>query len=257
MQSAIKGINKGIKILSNLNLFLAIFLMIILFLFSSKIDIINNLVNGIGEYIGTFIEESLNINTYADNSWYEIWRIFYWSWWIAWAPFVGIFIARISKGRTIREFILGVVVIPSLGSLVWFSIFGTIGINLAEKEILLINELNRIVTNPEIGLFLVLQKYPLGNFLCMLAIILLIMFFITSADSGTFVLSMLTSNGNLNPSNLKKVFWGSIQALIAIILLIAGGLKPLQMISIVAAFPFIFIMLGICFSIIKSLKNEN
>lgn len=255
--SAVKGINKGIKILSNLNLFLAIFLMIILFLFSSKINIINNFVNGIGEYIGTFIEESLNINTYADNSWNEIWRIFYWSWWIAWAPFVGIFIARISKGRTIREFILGVVVIPSLGSLTWFSIFGTIGIDLAEKEILLINELNKIVTNPEIGLFLVLQKYPLGNFLCMLTIILLIMFFITSADSGTFVLSMLTSNGDLNPSNLKKVFWGCIQAFMAIVLLIAGGLKPLQMISIVAAFPFIFIMLGICFAIIKSLKNEN
>lgn len=255
--SAVKGINKGIKLLSNLNLFLAIFLMLILFLFSPKIDVINNLVNGIGEYIGTFIEESLNINTYSDNSWNEMWRIFYWSWWIAWAPFVGIFIARISKGRTIREFVLGVVVIPSLGSLVWFSIFGTIGINLAKKEILLINELNKIVTNPEIGLFLVLQKYPLGNFLCMLAIILLIMFFITSADSGTFVLSMLTSNGDLNPSNLKKIFWGCIQAFMAIVLLIAGGLKPLQMISIVAAFPFIFIMLGICFAIIKSLKNEN
>lgn len=254
--SAVKGINKGIKILSNLNLFLAIFLMFILFLLSSKIDIINNFVNGIGEYMGTFIEESLNINTYTDNSWNEMWRIFYWSWWIAWAPFVGLFIARISKGRTIREFVLGVVVIPSIGSFFWFSIFGTVGINLAEKKVLLVSELNRIVANPEIGLFLVLQKYPLGNFLCILAIILLIMFFITSADSGTFVLSILTSNGNLNPSSSKKIFWGCMQAIIAISLLMAGGLKPLQIISIVAAFPFIFIMLGICFSILRALKLE-
>lgn len=255
--SAIKGLDKGIKILSNLNLALAIFLIFILFLFSPKIEIINNFVNGMGKYLGTFIEESLRIDIYTNNLWNKTWRIFYWSWWIAWAPFVGLFIARISKGRTIREFILGVVIIPSIGSLFWFSVFGTIGISFARKGILIIEELEKIVINPEIGLFLVLQKYPAGNILCLLAITLLVMFFITSADSGTFVLSILTSEGNLNPSNLKKVFWGCIQAIITILLLIIGGLKALQTISIVTAFPFIFVMLGICLSLKKILKEEK
>jgi len=255
--SAVKGIDKGIKRLSNFNLFLAFIVMVFAIIIGPKLVMVNNLVNGIGMYMNSFFRDSLMNNTYGDNSWIENWRIFYWAWWIAWAPFVGIFIARISKGRTIRQFIIGGVVVPSLGSILWFAIFGTMGIDLGINGKLSEHILEEIVNRPETGLFYVMEQYPLGTILSILIMVLLCVFFVTSADSGVFVLSMLTSEGDLNPSNKRKIVWGIMLILMAIGLLIAGGLKPLQTISIVAAFPFIFVMLLICASLWKALKKEN
>lgn len=255
--SAVSGIEKGIKFISDANLYIAFGLMLIAVIIGPKIEIVNSFVNGLGAYLGEFIQDSLAISTYGDNSWVQNWRIFYWSWWIAWAPFVGIFIARISKGRTIREFIGGVVLAPTLGSLVWFAIFGTLGINLGETGVLSVETLQEIVATPEVGLFVVMQKYPLGTILCIVALVLLCTFFITSANSGTFVLSMLTTNGELNPPNSKKILWGVLQSILAVGLLIAGGLKPLQVISVAAAFPFIFIMIFTCLSLFKALREEK
>ncbi len=255
--SAVSGIDKGIKIISDANLYIAFAIMIAAVLVGPKLEIVNNLVNGFGSYIGNFMQDSLGISTYGDNSWVEAWRIFYWAWWIAWAPFVGIFIARISKGRTIREFVLGVVAAPSLGSILWFAIFGSMGLHLGETGALSLETLKEVAAVPETGLFVVMKEFPLGTVLSLVALVLLCTFFITSANSGTFVLSMLTSNGNLNPPNNKKVLWGVVQSVTAVGLLIAGGLKPLQTISIAAAFPFIFIMLFTCASLIKALKTEK
>lgn len=255
--SAVSGIEKGIKLVSDANLYIALGLMVVAVLIGPKLEIVNNLINGLGGYLGEFIQDSLHISTYGDNSWVQKWRIFYWSWWIAWAPFVGIFIARISRGRTIREFIAGVVLAPTLGSIVWFAIFGTLGIHLGDTGALSIAEMEEVVATPEVGLFVVMQKYPLSTILCIVAIVLLCTFFITSANSGTFVLSMLTSNGDLNPPNGKKILWGVLQSILAVGLLIAGGLNPLQSISIAAAFPFIFIMLLTCVSMVKALKQEK
>ncbi|MCI8599041.1 MAG: BCCT family transporter [Lachnospiraceae bacterium] len=257
MWSAISGINKGVKILSNFNIILALILMAGAFMIGPKLEIINNLINGIGNYVEDFVQDSLTIPGYGDTSWITAWRIFYWAWWIAWAPFVGIFIARISKGRTIREFVLGVVLAPTLASVVWFAIFGTLGIHLGMTGTLSNEALQQISTFPESGLFAVFSFYPFGNILAIVAVILLLTFFITSADSGTYVLAMLSSEGNLNPPNYKKIIWGIIQSTLAIGLLIAGGLKPLQTISIVAAFPFMFIMLAACVALIKALKREK
>jgi len=255
--SAVSGIDKGIKLISDANLYIAIGLMILVFIIGPKIDIINNFTNTLGQYLGDIIPESLMTKSYSDNSWVNSWRIFYWAWWIAWAPFVGVFIARISKGRTIREFVGGVVIAPALGSLLWFAIFGTLGINLGMSGELSLDTLSEIASVPETGLFIVMQKYPLGAVLSLIALVLLCTFFITSANSGTFVLSMLSSNGDLNPPNGKKILWGVIQAVLAIGLLIAGGLEPLQTISIVAAFPFIFIMIFACVSLVKALRSEK
>ena len=255
--SAIRGIDKGIKMLSNINLWIAFFLVVFTIVIGPKLEIVNNLINSLGHYLGEFVQDSITVNVYSDNSWYENWRIFYWAWWIAWAPFVGVFIARISKGRTIREFIIGVIAVPSLCSFIWFSVFGTLGIHLAETEILSKNELLNIASNPETGLFVVFSKYPFGMILSGISIILLFIFFVTSADSGTFVLTMLTSKGTLNPNNKKKFLWGLIEGIMAIGLLIAGKLKPLQTISIVAALPFTIIMLLIIASIIKMLKESD
>lgn len=258
MLSALSGINKGVKMLSNINVYLALILMAGAFLIGPKIEILNNLINGIGGYIGTFVQNSLSISTYSDTQdWIRSWRVFYWAWWIAWAPFVGLFIARISKGRTIKEFVMGVVGVPTLASLVWFSIFGSMGIHLGENKIISQEELQSIVTTPESGIFTVFKYYPMGIVLSVVALFLLMIFFVTSADSGTFVLAMLSSNGDLNPPQGKKIVWGIVQSSLAIGLLINGGLKPLQTISIVAAFPFSFIMIASCVSLIHALWKET
>jgi transporter, betaine/carnitine/choline family len=255
--SAVSGIDKGIKIISDANLYIAFGLMILAFLVGPKVEMLNNFIAGLGAYLSGIINDSLNINTYGDNSWVQNWRVFYWAWWIAWAPFVGIFIARISKGRTIREFIIGVVLAPSLGSLLWFAIFGTLGIHLGELGLIAKETLEGVAAAPETGIFIVFSKYPLGMLLSIITMILVCTFFVTSANSGTFVLAMLSSDGDLNPPNNKKILWGAVQSLMAIGLLIAGGLKPLQIISIAAAFPFIFIMILSAVALVKEMKNEK
>ncbi len=255
--SAVSGIEKGIKIISDTNLYVAIGLLAACFIVGPKVEVVNSFVNGLGQYMGNFLQDALMIHPYGDNTWFGQWRLFYWAWFIAWAPFVGIFIARISKGRTIREFVLGVVLVPALASCIWMSVFGNLGINLGEKGIVALEELQSYAATPEVGLFAVLEQYPLGTILSIVAIISLCAFFVTSANSGVFVLSMLTTDGDHNPPNNKKVFWGVIQSVMAIGLLMAGGLKPLQTISLAAAFPFIFIMFGICAAFIKALKSEK
>ncbi len=255
--SAVSGIDRGIKIISDANLYVAIGLMAACFLVGPKVEVLNSLVNGLGQYIGNFIPDSLGIQAYGDNSWLGSWRLFYWAWFIAWAPFVGVFVARISKGRTIREFILGVVLVPALASCIWGSVFGSLGINLGEKGIATLEILKEAVTSPEVGLFVVLGKYPLGFILSLAALVSLCAFFVTSANSGVYVLSMLTTKGDINPPNNKKVLWGVIQSVMAVGLLMAGGLKPLQTISLAAAFPFIFIMFAACTAFIKAVKKEE
>lgn len=253
--TAVSGVEKGIKKISDINLYLVFLLLGLAFLVGPTIKIINIFVNSLGEYITTFFKDSLAINPFGDNKWLDSWRVFYWAWWIAWAPFVGTFIARISKGRTIREFIVGVIIAPATASFIWFSVFGGMGLNLTEK--LGIDAINNLASKPEIALFTVLNEYPLGFVLSLVAIVLLFTFFITSANSATFVLGMLSSNGNLNPSNKKKIVWGVLQALIAIALLMSGGLSALQTASIAAAFPFIFIMILACISMVKAFREEK
>lgn len=254
--SAVSGIDKGIKAISDINLYIAIGLLVVAFLVGPKLDICNNFINGLGGYINNFVSDSLFENSYGDNSWTAGWRIFYWAWFIAWAPFVGVFIARISKGRTIREFIAGVVIVPALGSIVWFSVFGSMSLSAFANGLLDMPALQSIAAASETGIFVVFSKYPLGIVLSVVAIVLVFTFFITSANSGTFVLGMLSSKGDQNPSSKIKILWGMVQAVMAIGLMIAGGLKPVQTVSICAAFPFIFVMIGAMVAIAKTLKSD-
>ena len=254
--SAVLGIDRGIKIISDANLYIAIGILIVCFIVGPKIDVLNNLAGGIGDYLGTFFQSSLGLSAYGDNSWMLGWRVFYWAWWIAWAPFVGVFIARISKGRTVREFILGVVLVPAIASILWFSVFGSMGLSLAENGVLGADAIASVAASPETGLFLVLNQYPIGMVISVVMLVLICTFFITSANSGTFVLGMLSSGGNMNPPNGKKILWGIVLTAMAIGLLIAGGLKPLQTISIAAAFPFIFIMIAAMVSVVKGLAHD-
>lgn len=254
LASSISGVNKGIKLLSNINSWLAIALLVLGFFIGPTNTILNVLVNGLGDHIANFIKDSMMINPWGDNSWVLNWRVFYWAWWIAWAPFVGMFIARISKGRTVREFVIAVVAVPSLLTFLWYSVFGTIAITADGGWTL--SELAEIAGSPETAVFKIFNTYPLGSVMSVLVVVLLAIFFITSADSATFSLSMLSSQGDLNPPNYKKVVWGVVEAAMAYILLISGGLKPLQTISIVAALPFLFIMILLCFSLVKVFREK-
>lgn len=249
--SAVSGIDKGIKALSNANLIIISIILIATFLIGPTVTMINALVNGFGQYAGNFIEASFHIDAFGDSNWLGDWTIFYWAWWIAWAPFVGSFFARISRGRTIREFILGVILAPTLVSFIWFSIFGTLGIDLG------LDIATEAIAVTETAFFMIVQNYPLGNIIALVTVFSLCIFFVTSADSATFVLGMFTSNGNLNPSNGKKILWGLVQSLLALALLLAGGLAALQTTSIVAAFPFAFVMLFAMVSMVKAFREEK
>ncbi|MBB6218283.1 glycine betaine transporter [Anaerosolibacter carboniphilus] len=251
MISAVTGLDKGIKFLSNLNMGIAGILMILAIIIGPTVMIINALTNGVGMYFGEFIRDSFHIEVFGDNSWIGGWTIFYWAWWIAWAPFVGMFIARISKGRTIREFVTGVLLVPAFGSFLWFAVFGTLGMNLG------LDVATEAIQSTPTAFFVVMSHYPLGSIISFVAVILLVTFFVTSADSATFVLGMMTSHGEMNPSTQKKIIWGVIQSALALALMLAGGLGMLQTASIAAAFPFAFVMLFGMVSLVKALKADE
>ncbi|MBD3306338.1 BCCT family transporter [candidate division KSB3 bacterium] len=251
MASAISGLDRGIKFLSNVNIDIAIVLMLLALIIGPTIKSVNVFTNSIGVYLRELLRDSFRIEAFGDNSWIGGWTIFYWAWWIAWAPFVGTFIARISRGRTIREFVGGVLLIPVLGSFLWFSIFGATGINLGPEVA------SEAIQVTETAFFVVMSHYPLGGILSFVAVILLCTFFVTSADSATFVLGMFSSHGDLNPETKRKVTWGIIQSGLAFALLLAGGLQGLQTASIAAAFPFAVIMLFAMWSLVKALQEET
>lgn len=255
LASAISGVNRGIKILSSMNTYIAIILLVLAFFAGPRIPILNTLVHSTGQHIQYFFSDITMISAFGDNTWIMNWRVFYYAWFIAWCPFVGMFIARISRGRTIREFIIGAVIAPTLFTILWLSVFGTIALNVSGNWNL--TELANIVASPETAVFIVFDKYPLSKVLAILVIILLAIFFVTSADSATYSLSMMTSGGNMEPPKYKKVVWAVIEASIAYLLLSAGSLKPLQTISVAASLPFLFIMIAICTALVKELKQEK
>lgn len=253
MISALTGLSKGIKVLSNLNMGLAAVLFLIVFSFGPTLFILNLFTDTIGTYMQNFIDMSFRIAPLNEEgrSWINGWTIFYWAWWIAWSPFVGVFIARVSKGRTIREFVVGVLLVPSLIGFLWFTTFGGTAIFTESTGLLSISSLS-----PEESLFGVLEGFPLSMAISLLAILIIVTFFVTSADSGTFVLGMMTTNGSQNPSTPIKVTWGVLLSIIAIALLYSGGLQALQNTMIIAALPFSVILVLMTVSLLKSLKQE-
>ncbi|WP_340082175.1 BCCT family transporter [Terribacillus sp. FSL K6-0262] len=257
--SALTGLDKGIKILSNANIIFAVLLMLAVLLLGPTNFILDSLVTSLGQYVQHLPEWSFRLTPYdTDNSWIGDWTLFYWAWWIAWAPFVATFIARVSRGRTIREFVTGVLLVPTIFGAIWFAVFGSTGINMEYfQNIDLFSDISSL--GEEVGLFAMLSHLPGGMILSILALLLIATFFITSADSATFVLGMQTTNGDLNPSKTVKLIWGLVQSATAAILLWVGGedgLGALQTASIIAAFPFAIIMILVVFSLIKTLKKE-
>ncbi|WP_100402959.1 glycine betaine uptake BCCT transporter [Bacillus sp. FJAT-42315] len=252
--SAMSGLGKGIKILSNTNMVLAVVLLVLMLIVGPTLLIFNMFTDTIGSYFQNLITMSFQIAPLNEEhrSWINGWTIFYWAWWISWSPFVGIFIARVSKGRTIREFLIGTLLMPAIVSFFWFSVFGVSAMDLQMSGTV---DLTKNAT--ETVLFAVFNEFPLAPVLSIIAITLVGTFFITSADSATFVLGMQTTYGSLTPPNRVKLTWGIAQSLIAVVLLYSGGLQALQNALIIAAFPFSFIMILMMLSLYRSLSIER
>lgn len=253
LTSSMAGLAKGLKLLSNANVILAIAMVAVCVAVGPTTQVFNAFTSGLGSYIQDFASMSTNIAPYdaARQAWVHEWTVFYWAWWIAWSPFVGVFIARISRGRTIREFIVGVVMLPTLFACIWFATFGTMSTGLQ------ISGTNLISLPTESVLFATLAHYPLGSALSIVALILIVSFFVTSADSATFVLGMITENGNLTPRKSTKFIWGVMLSLLAAVLLAAGGLEALQNVLIITALPFSLVILLIIVSLAIEINHER
>lgn len=255
LMSAWSGLSKGIKYLSNANMYLAVLLLVLVFVMGPSLFILNLFTDTLGSYFQNIIGMSFRIaplRTDEYREWINNWTIFYWAWWISWSPFVGIFIARVSRGRTIREFLIGVLLLPAIVSFIWFAVFGTTAIDVQQAGAV---DLTQFST--ETVLFAIFEQLPFSSLLSIIAVLLISIFFITSADSATFVLGMQTTYGSLTPPNRVKLVLGVILAAMAAILLYSGGLTALQNALIIAAFPFSIIMILMMASLYKALKKDK
>lgn len=218
--------------------------------------IVNMMTSGTGDYLNTLIFNSLDVAPLNEQKaeWLQSWTIYYWGWWMSWSPFVGIFIARISKGRSIREFVIAVLGVPVVISIIWFSAFGATGIDVGQTH----GEIFKLP--PKTQLFGIFNELPFGFILSIIALALIASFFITSADSATFVLGMQTAYGTLNPSGFIKIIWGLALAAIAYVLLLAGGdtgLDALQSAAIISALPFSVVVILMMISLYKDGNEER
>ncbi|WP_371327884.1 BCCT family transporter [Demequina sp. NBRC 110051] len=257
--SLVTGLQRGMKWLSNTNLALALFLLLFVLFAGPTEFLMREFVQDIGAYIQNFIGLSFNVSAFqgeAGEEWQAAWTTFYWGWWISWAPFVGVFIARVSKGRTVREFIWGVLLVPSVVTFFWFAVMG--GTAIYEE---LYEGGGLVGPNGEVdyngSLFAMLDTLPGATVLTIGAMILIAVFFVTSSDSGSLVLSMLTTGGDESPKRWIRVFWACTTALVAIALLLSGGLSALQTAAIITALPFSVVMVGIMLSTVKAFRREH
>ena len=269
--SVVSGLGRGVKILSELNLLLSMILLLFFLIFGPTRYLLNTLLQSTGDYLGAVIPLSFWTDSYKNTDWQKYWTTFYWGWWIAWSPFVGVFIARISRGRTIREFIIGVLLVPTALAFVWLTFFGGTALYM-ELFHTLVNEAGETVAaigqagiveavknDVTIALYTTFEKMDIGVMSLLasgIATILIASYFITSSDSATLVVCTILSIGNENPPMKHRVFWGIGEGTVAGVLLILGGLNALQTASIIAALPFSFVMLVMVYGLMKALRQE-
>jgi len=249
--SVLTGLTRGIKWLSNLNIALAVLLLIFVFTFGPTIFLLEALVAQTGYYASHILQSTFETDFAGDDVWQSYWTTFFWAWWIAWGPFVGTFLARISRGRTVREFALGVLIVPSIGIFIWF---GTMGWAALHREMFGAGGLGDLATQEVVFEFL--SGLPLSVFSSVLAMILITTFFVTSADSGAYVVSTLSTGGMENPPLATRAFWVALQGAVSIALAVAGGLSALQTASLVGGLPFSLVMIAMCVAVVRSMRIE-
>lgn len=253
--SAAAGLDAGIKRLSELNIILAISLLLFVLFAGSTIFLLQAYVQNVGAYLGTVVQRTFRMYAYEPNPWLGNWTLFYWGWWISWSPFVGMFIARISRGRTIREFVGGVLLVPVLFTFLWMTVFGNTAIALDLSGASPIAQ--TVANNLPVALFETLAQLPFPLIASGIATLLIITFFVTSADSGALVIDMITNGAAENPPMWQRIFWAVCAGLVAAVLLMAGGLQALQTAAIASALPFAAIMVFMCYGLLRALQTES
>ncbi len=252
--SAVTGVTRGVKWLSTINLGLAALLALVVLLVGPTVVIIDTFTLTLGSYLSEFVRMSLRMTPFRDSTWVGGWTVFYWAWWVSWSPFVGLFIARISRGRTIREFILGTVAVPTLAAFVWFSVFGGTALHLEIMRGVPLAE--AVKADVSTALFALFHALPMSALLSALATLLVVIFFITSGDSATLVLATMSSRGDENPPARVKIAWGLLIAGVAISLLLAGGLQAVQTATIVFALPFTLVIILMAIALWRGVKED-
>lgn len=252
--SAVSGVGRGVKWLSIGNLYLAGALALVVLCLGPTVAIIDTLTNTLGAYISEFVRMSLRMSPFRENTWIGDWTIFYWAWWLAWSPFVGLFIARVSRGRTVRQFLAGTVLAPSLLGFVWFAVFGGTALNFEIFRAVPLAE--AVANNVATTMFVMFEAMPGGLLLSVVAIVLVFVFFVTSGDSATLVLGTMSTQGNPDPPNRVKVIWGVLVAAIALSLLLAGGLGAVQTATIVFALPFAVVLVLLAVSVTLAIRED-
>ncbi|WP_036172548.1 BCCT family transporter [Massilia sp. 9096] len=252
--SAVSGVEKGVKLLSNFNMVVAALLALAVFLLGPTVAIIETFTNTLGNYLSDIVRMSLRATPFRDSHWIGNWTIFYWAWWISWSPFVGLFIARVSRGRTIREFIMGTVLAPSLAAFSWFSIFGGSALTMQIWQHVPIAA--AVKDDVATALFTMFAAMPFGAAMSAIATLLVLVFFITSGDSAVLVLGMMSTGGNPNPPARIKIVWGALVAGIAISLLLAGGLQAVQTATIVFALPFAVVIVLMVIALWRAMRED-
>ncbi|MCG8436724.1 MAG: choline BCCT transporter BetT [Pseudomonadales bacterium] len=260
--SVVTGLDAGIRRLSELNLGLAFLLLAFVLILGPTVFLMKTYMQNVGAYLSELVSMTFNLYAYqpkedgGPQAWVGGWTIFYWGWWIAWSPFVGLFIARISRGRTIREFAMGVMFVPAGFTLFWMTVFGDSAINMIMSNTFA--ELGGLVNeNMSVALFHFLEQFPFSGFISGVATLMVIVFFVTSSDSGSMVVDMLASGGHDDTPVWQRVFWASSEGIVAIALMLAGGLGALQSATIAAALPFSLVLLIAAYGLLRSLKVEN
>ncbi|WP_158967848.1 choline BCCT transporter BetT [Paraglaciecola sp. L3A3] len=254
--SVATGLDKGIRRLSELNMILAIALLLFILILGPTVFLLTAYVQNTGAYLSDIVRNTFNLFAYDKTDWIGGWTIFYWGWWIAWAPFVGLFIARISRGRTIREFVIGVLVLPTAFTLFWMTVFGNSAIDLIYTQG--VDKLGEMVSsNAPVALFVFLENFPFQQLLNGIATLMVVVFFVTSCDSGAMVVDMLCSHGKNNTPVWQRIYWAVAVGLVSAILLTAGGLNALQTMTIASALPFAIILLLAMVGLIKALRVET
>lgn len=260
--SLMLGLDKGIKRLSDINMGLTGILLAFMVILGPTLFIFDSFIENVGNYLANIVTLSTWSEAYSNTDWQKAWTIFYWAWWVSWSPFVGVFIARISRGRTIREFVFGVLLIPMTILFFWFTTFGGVAIQME-----LLAGMNPEVVSPGLvaavqadygsAIFKLVEYYPLTKPITLLIVVMIVLWFVTSSDSASFVIDMLTAGGDTNPPKIQRLFWALMQGLIAAILLTAGGLDALQAAAIVAGLPFALVIFVMMYALLRGMSRDR
>lgn len=253
--SVMMGLDKGIKRLSDINIVLTVLLLGFMLFFGPTQFIIDSFIENIGNYASQLIPLGFWSEAYSNTDWQANWTIFYWAWWVSWSPFVGIFVARISRGRTIREFIFGVLFIPMLLLFFWFTTFGGSAVHME----LMGNYglIEAVKADYGSAIFKLIEYYPLTKPLTLVIVVMIMLWFVTSSDSASLVIDMLTAGGDTNPPKIQRLFWALSQGVIAAVLLVAGGLSALQAVAIIAGFPFAIVVFVMMYCLWRGLTRDR